>query len=137
MIPLAIERPKPLPSCFVSFACQKRSKTFGNCSVGIPGPVSDTEIRIPALSGVAISRTVPPTGVNLIAFPKRFESTWLTRSASQSIKGRAGSKSTSRCCRQMDSFLHRKILRAFQPLFANAGKLESIKFHVLCNPKHK
>src|SRR5450830_583524 len=91
----AIARPIPRPPkrrfAEVS-SCRKRSKTTGRNSASMPCPSSSTAIsRPPPGAWCPITRTVPPEGVNLTPFARRFQSTCLRRAASPSTPGNAGS----------------------------------------------
>src|SRR5690606_14728229 len=70
-IPFTIARPSPAPCPLSRWPCQKRSNRCGSCSAGIPGPVSDTEMRTLPPSSSARSSTRPPDGTNLSALSIR------------------------------------------------------------------
>ena len=84
---LLMERPRPVPCCLEGFlpeACSKERKTLSLSSFAMPIPVSRTakDTRIPsspASFSQTSSVTLPLTGVNFTAFPRRLISTWLIR----------------------------------------------------------
>lgn len=88
-IPCAIESPSPDPRRSPLRACQYRSKTWGRCSAGIPGPVSETEKQISCSAHPARRVIVPPSGVNFRALPRRFEKTRKMRCESTHAVGGA------------------------------------------------
>src|ERR1700687_1316720 len=72
--------PSPVPSAFLSAVptCRNSSKTASWSSGAIPNPVSVTETStIPSVDAARTSIR-PPSGVNLIAFERRFKRTCLT-----------------------------------------------------------
>ena len=74
--------PSPRPPCVrvvALSACRKRSKTKGRKSGRMPLPVSLTTISArPSASPTRLS-TPPPSGVNLMAFESRFQTTCCKR----------------------------------------------------------
>jgi len=64
-----------------------------------PGDVQQPGLPLQSESDAMVamtSRILPPSGVNLVAFPRKFESTWASRSASPwtmtAVSGRAASR---------------------------------------------
>ena len=83
-------RPSPVPSCWrecwlsiCSNGCAKRAIS----SFEIPIPVSVTWMIRPADLGSTAIRTIPPSGVNLIALVVKFKRICLTARGSASISG--------------------------------------------------
>ena len=91
-------------------ACQKRSKMRGKNSLEIPLPVSATVMATCESRRSTVTSTLPPRGVNLMAFVKRFHATCWRRSASPWISPESGSR-----CRA-----------SAMPLFFAAGRTPSI-----------
>ena len=60
----------------------------------MPTPVSVTSIRAPSSVGTTATRTEPPRGVNLIALPTRFATTWPMRGGSWRMRIGASGRST-------------------------------------------
>ena len=94
-MPCAIARPRPAPERSVRLLCQNRSKTNGRSSAAIPAPVSCTTTSTPFGCRNARIFTCPPSGVNLTAFPTRFESTCAIRSGLMLTSGSPASSSVS------------------------------------------
>ena len=76
-----------MPRESARLACQNRPKMLASCSGGMPGPVSEISKAIRPSSGRTVIVMRPPFGVNLIAFPTRFESTWSSRAESADTHG--------------------------------------------------
>ena len=88
-IPFAIASPRPTPPRDVFLDRQNRSKTCESSSAAMPGPVSQTSNTIIASRRATRSSTCPSFGVNLTAFPPRFENTCNMRSRSAATGGNA------------------------------------------------
>lgn len=56
-------------------ALANRSNTYGRSSAAMPRPVSLTEMRTPARARSTRTSMCPPSGVNLTAFERRFQTT--------------------------------------------------------------
>jgi hypothetical protein len=82
-MPLAMDRPRPRPGCFVVPVCQNRSKIALRCSSAMPGPVSVTENRASLPCGLTAIAIWPSGPVYLMALLTRFASTCRMRPGSQ------------------------------------------------------
>src|SRR5258705_9690148 len=72
--------PSPVPSAFLSTVptCRNSSNTVSWSSAAIPTPVSVTETSTSPSPRATRTSILPPSGVNLMAFERRFNSTCLT-----------------------------------------------------------